>query len=214
MAEASIAAPPGINRREFLFYVWGASLALFTAQATGLIIWFMLPRFREGEFGGLFPLENIRDILPSLNSAPVNNAKGRFWLVNVDSSQPNDLMYKANEDPAEGVRGVAAIYTVCTHLGCIYAWNSATNRFECPCHGSKFRLDGRRIETPAPRDLDRFKILAYDADDTLIAESEQDSKGGWMPLVLPDNAVRIRIDTGNRKDGSITTPLCTIQGSC
>ena len=56
------------------------------------------------------------------------------------------------------ISGVAAIYKVCTHLGCIYKWNDASNRFECPCHGSKYRLDGRRIQSPAPVDLDRFEM--------------------------------------------------------
>lgn len=213
MAEATVATTPGINRREFLFYIWGASLALFTAQATGLIVWFMLPRFREGEFGGLFPVENIKNVLPPVNNPPVNNAEGRFWLVNLDSNQPNDLMYQATGDPTEGIRGVAAIYTVCTHLGCIYAWNTANNRFECPCHGSKYRLDGRRIEVPAPRTLDRFKIIAYNDADEAIAESQL-VDNFYQPLVLPDETVRIRVDTGARKDGPDTQPLCEIFGTC
>lgn len=30
----------GITRREFLYYIWGASIALLAAQTVGLLIWF------------------------------------------------------------------------------------------------------------------------------------------------------------------------------
>ena len=136
---------PSAPRREFLYYIWTASLALFAVQFTGLLVWFMLPRFREGEFGGTFTLPI--DTLPDVNAPPFNFPDGRFWLVNLNDENPNELMFEA---PGDGtIIGAAAIYKVCTHLGCIYAWTPANGRFECPCHGSKYRLDGRRIEAPA-----------------------------------------------------------------
>lgn len=190
----------GISRREFLYYIWGASIAIYTAQFSGLIIWFAIPRIREGEFGGVFPLP--ADRVPEPNAAPVDFAEGRFWLVNLDSSQPNDLMYQAS-DEAQPIQGIAAIYKVCTHLGCIYSWNNATNRFECPCHGSKYRLDGRRIASPAPRDLDRFKVtLSLANGDTL--ESEEGPGGQYLPIQVPSGAeiVELRIDTGDLASGT------------
>lgn len=45
----------------------------------------------------------------------------------------------------------------CTHLGCAYAWNVEADRFECPCHGGKFRADGARISGPPKRPLDQFE---------------------------------------------------------
>ena len=50
------ASADNLTRREFLYYIWGASIALFVVEFTGLMVWFMLPRFREGEFGGTFTL--------------------------------------------------------------------------------------------------------------------------------------------------------------
>lgn len=209
-AAASVSAGSnGMTRREFLYYIWGASIALLTAQSAGLLVWFLIPRFREGEFGGKFPVS--LDTLPTTNTEPVNVPEGRFWLVNLDTSQPNELMYEA---PDEGpIKGVAAIYKVCTHLGCIYAWTPANNRFECPCHGSKYRLDGRRVESPAPRTLDRFKIEAVDANGAILAESEI-VDDFYQPLVLPADTASLNVDTGSRKKGPSQALLCSFSGSC
>jgi len=32
---------------------------------------------------------------------------------------------------------------VCTHQGCLLKANEAASRFDCPCHGAAFALDGR-----------------------------------------------------------------------
>lgn len=217
MATATITAATtednktGINRREFLYYVMGASIALFSAEMTGLIIWFLIPRFRDGEFGGRFPTELA--IVPDVNQPPVANDEGRFWLVNLDVDQPNQF-YSAADESDTGLKGVAAVYKVCTHLGCIYGWNENTNRFECPCHGSKYRLDGRRIESPAPRTLDRFQVIALDANGTELASSDEDADGQWLPLVLPEGTTQIAVDTGAKKEGSALKLICEIEGAC
>lgn len=213
MANAAVDADVksgGISRREFLYYIWGASIALYAAQFTGLLVWFLIPRFREGEFGGIFPVD--LDLVPEINAPPVNVPEGRFWLVQLDTDDPNERMYLAS-DETEPIKGVAAIYKVCTHLGCIYAWTPANQRFECPCHGSKYRLDGRRIESPAPRTLDRFMLQAVNAAGEVIAESEL-VDDFYKPLVLPEGTAGINIDTGARKRGPSDTLLCDFAGNC
>lgn len=44
----------------------------------------------------------------------------------------------------------------CPHLGCAYDGDPAQMDFACPCHGSKFALDGRVAAGPAQRPLDRY----------------------------------------------------------
>jgi cytochrome b6-f complex iron-sulfur subunit len=61
--------------------------------------------------------------------------------------------------------GFYAVSAVCTHLGCITQWKPDQDQIACPCHGSKFKLDGTKIEGPAPRPLPHFSI-------TLTADGE------------------------------------------
>ncbi|MEM7802170.1 MAG: Rieske 2Fe-2S domain-containing protein [Chloroflexota bacterium] len=190
---------PGISRREFLYYIWTASIALYTAEFLGLIIWYAIPIIPEGEFGGPFPINSSR--IPGKNEPPANFADGRFWIVNVDTNQPNNLM-RAAEDELEPIVGILALYKVCTHLGCIYPWNEVAERFVCPCHGSQYRLDGRRIASPAPRTLDRFKIDITFVDGT-TESSGIDSNGQYAPIEVEGREIEdIIIQTGQRVDGA------------
>ena len=132
-----------MNRREFLTYAWGAAAGLLLLEAGAGIYFFMYPRFRAGEFGGVFFI-GPEASLPPPDAAPVPYTAGKFWLVTTPENEPR------------------ALYMVCTHLGCLYKWAQSNNRFECPCHGSKFSHDGYYIEGPAPRSLDTFLVEVVD----------------------------------------------------
>jgi cytochrome b6-f complex iron-sulfur subunit len=166
------ARPPGppMSRREFLNYAWGAALGVVLVEAGVATYMFAMPRFKEGEFGGIFPL-GTGSSMPPVEGPPVRNLDGQFWLSN-------------------DVDGVRALYRVCTHLGCIYEWKDQTFRFECPCHGSKFVKDGQFIEGPAPRSLDQFKMQKLVNGQVV----EETTTGGQALTVDP--AAAYVVDTG------------------
>jgi cytochrome b6-f complex iron-sulfur subunit len=164
-----------VNRQEFLNLAWLASLGFLTISVSGITVLFSYPRFREGEFGGIFNLGPVAN-LPEVGSSPENFPKVKFWLSNTED-------------------GLFALYKVCPHLGCLYAWNDQEFKFICPCHGSQYEVDGDYILGPAPRSLDYFVIRIEDENGNLLAESSPD--GG--PVTVPDNPnAIIRIDTGDK----------------
>ena len=48
---------------------------------------------------------------------------------------------------------IHALHARCTHMGCFVAFNTAERTWDCPCHGSRFALDGTVIEGPATEPL-------------------------------------------------------------
>jgi cytochrome b6-f complex iron-sulfur subunit len=190
-----------LSRREFLYYLWGASTAVFLAGAGGATIWFALPRFREGEFGGKFTLSI--DQIPGPDSAPKEFAEGRFWLVNIGPAVEADPR-RPSVYPQQ--TGVKALYKVCVHLGCLYKWVDTNDRFECPCHGSKYLKSGARIDGPARRNLDVFIVEAVDDSGTVLGRTEP-AMGTLegTALQIPPQATALRIDTGRRIDGALNS---------
>ncbi|MBI5415859.1 MAG: ubiquinol-cytochrome c reductase iron-sulfur subunit [Candidatus Omnitrophica bacterium] len=76
---------------------------------------------------------------------------------------------------------IYALSTVCTHLGCTPNWLESDAKFKCPCHGSGFYKTGINFEGPAPRPLERFKIMLDDEGQIVIDKTKkfQQEKGEW-----------------------------------
>jgi len=49
--------------------------------------------------------------------------------------------------------GFCALSAVCTHLGCVTRYRPDDAIIACPCHGSRFSLEGEVLSGPAPRPL-------------------------------------------------------------
>jgi Rieske Fe-S protein len=135
-----------ITRRNFVKIVWfgAASSSLFgkawLATATAA------PSAATVGGTGVLHL-NISDF-PALQSAngsvslSVTNNIGVFYPLLVNRGTGNQFF---------------ALSTRCTHLGCVVPpFSSAFGASVCPCHGSRYSIDGTVIGGPAPASLSRY----------------------------------------------------------
>ena len=72
-------------------------------------------------------------------------AKGEAAILKLDGKN-----VAAFRDEAGALHAVSA---VCTHMGCLVGWNETDRTWDCPCHGSRFALDGGVIHGPAVKPL-------------------------------------------------------------
>lgn len=74
-------------------------------------------------------------------------------------------------------KGLHAISSVCTHLGCIV--NITEWGFQCPCHGSRYNQNGKVIGGPAPRNLSWYEI-SKDIDGSLVVDASKEVPAGTV----------------------------------
>ena len=156
---------PLMGRRGWMGLAWGA----FTAATAGCLAAtgrFMFPNVLNE------PPQQFAIGFPEDYGEGVDERfKDRFgvWIVRTD----NDFTHEAS--------GFYALFSVCTHLGCTPNWLSAENKFKCPCHGSGFRPTGINFEGPAPRPLERTRIVRAEDGQILVDKSRkfQQELGQW-----------------------------------
>jgi glycine/D-amino acid oxidase-like deaminating enzyme/nitrite reductase/ring-hydroxylating ferredoxin subunit len=51
-----------------------------------------------------------------------------------------------------------AVSAVCTHMGCLVKFNEAERSWDCPCHGSRFGVDGQVLDGPAITPLEPIRL--------------------------------------------------------
>jgi cytochrome b6-f complex iron-sulfur subunit len=131
-----------MDRRSFLSKAWKAGFGVLSLASLVTVWGFIKPPV----VAGLAALVRTvaPDAVPAVGVLEVPEARG--YLVNVDGD-------------------ITALSEVCPHLGCRVPFVDANNRFECPCHGSKFTREGVYIEGPAPRGMD---ILATEVVEGVI----------------------------------------------
>jgi Rieske Fe-S protein len=52
-----------------------------------------------------------------------------------------------------------AFSATCTHLDCTVQYRKDMGLIWCACHNGKYDLNGRNIDGPPPRPLDKFKVV-------------------------------------------------------
>jgi cytochrome b6-f complex iron-sulfur subunit len=151
----------GVTRRQVLNRGIVTSFSLILATFGGASLAFLWPTL-SGGFGSKIRAGKLEEILGEIEESgePFYLASGRFYI----NPYPKDAVPKAKAVQAysaviEGYeQGIVALYQKCVHLGCRVPWCSASQWFECPCHGSQYNRVGEKKGGPAPRGLDRFAV--------------------------------------------------------
>ncbi len=98
----------------------------------------------------------------------------------VDAGKPDEYpLDSVTLDPQTGIyvvhskEGFYALSATCTHLGCLTAYKPDLGIIACPCHGSKFRKDGTKIEGPAPKPLPWLRMWLSDDGNLMVDRSAQ-----------------------------------------
>ena len=149
-------AQMAVSRRQFLNRAWTASFVAFLGFFGMSTLSFLWPKLTGG-FGTEITAGDHADLLKEIGPPdymPKFVAEGRFWLVAYEGSGDSPVYLTIGAKEA----GMQALYRKCVHLGCSVPHCSKSMLFECPCHGSKYRLTGEYFGGPAPRGLDRFPI--------------------------------------------------------
>jgi menaquinol-cytochrome c reductase iron-sulfur subunit len=151
-------APEQPERRDFLTktaaVAIGAVAALVPAGA-GLVTVFDPLRRRSTASGAV--------LVTTLSALP-NDGKPRRFQIIADRA---DAWNKFPQVPIGAVylrrleeTKVEALNVTCPHAGCPVEFKEGTQSFLCPCHDSKFKLDGTLADahSPSPRGLDTLTV--------------------------------------------------------
>jgi len=136
--------PPAVarSRRDFMADV---ILSVGTALGLGGLAF----RFVEYLYPVILPIKLIEVPAGSVSEIPPDGVR----LVHLPEGAV--MLEKTDNE-------VRALSAICTHLGCIIAWQPKTKEFVCPCHGGKYDLNGNVTFGPPPRPLDKLQVKVRD----------------------------------------------------
>ncbi|MET9730146.1 FAD-dependent oxidoreductase [Streptomyces sp. NPDC006458] len=147
---------------------WGLSGGIMAGQLIGDLV-----EGRAVEWAGLYDPRRLVSVVREGGSLLTHQAHVAKHFVgdrlpSVTSPSPEDLApgdgavlrvgghrCAVHRDDSGQLHAVSAR---CTHLGCLVAFNRAEQAWECPCHGSRFAPDGRILQGPAVRPLEKRDI--------------------------------------------------------
>jgi|SRR5215510_12926299 len=151
MAEA--AAPKTYTRRTFLGW-WMASLLTATV-VTGLapILVYLWPAPPKSQKKGSItismatPIDKLEEGTATQILAPSSPNSAFIMADGGGDNAAGDLAFAAFVVKTNGK--VEVLAQNCSHLGCSVAFNKDKGSLDCPCHGSRFHLDGSVLHGPA-----------------------------------------------------------------
>src|SRR5437867_3646160 len=172
------------TRRTFLGW-WMSSLLTATVVAGGLpILVFLWPAPPKDQKKGKIKIQLTKSIDQLANGdavkfdAPKNPNSAFIMADGGGDNAAGDLAFGgfAVKDE-QGKMHVLAIN--CSHLGCSIALNETDKSFDCPCHGSRFHLDGSVRHGPASAPLSNL-TWEQDNSDPSKTDIQNSVYLGWL----------------------------------
>ena len=146
------AKPAGPTRRAFLRWLGGLTVVSTAAMILTPIVGFLVPSSTgRAAGGGKTLVGTTADIPPGAGKVVAVGSKPAI-VINTD-------------------QGVKAYSAICTHLGCVVAWNNMIGVIQCPCHDGHFNpATGAVVSGPPPAPLPPVTV-SVEGDQIYLTES-------------------------------------------
>jgi cytochrome b6-f complex iron-sulfur subunit len=125
-----------MGRRDFLITVGSGSVGVVAA---GSVLW---------TYKYLFP-NTLLEPPMMFNAGPVERYR---------EGVSSELVGDQRVFVVRRQNNLYALVAICTHLGCVPPWRQSEGLFHCPCHGSKFSVEGDVLRGPAREPLYRAPV--------------------------------------------------------
>ncbi|WP_447983716.1 QcrA and Rieske domain-containing protein [Nitrospira sp. Nam74] len=152
--ETGLSTPIGTRRRFFKWVTAAAMSLVGFGLGIPLVGYVISPAFKRREQSWV-EIGKVEDL-------PVQEPTQLSYVATVRDGYMESSVHKAMWAVKMDNSDVTAFSPQCTHLGCGYRWDDSNRKFECPCHGSVFDLNGAVLGGPAPRPLDRLPVKIDD----------------------------------------------------
>jgi cytochrome b6-f complex iron-sulfur subunit len=131
---------------------------------------------------GVASLSTLRYFFPNVLFEPPQTFKAGFPEEFIAGLVDNRFKESYGVFMVRDETSLYALKAVCTHLGCTPNWLDAELKFKCPCHGSGFYMSGINFEGPAPRPLERYRIVMAEDGQILVDKTRiyREEKGEWQ----------------------------------
>ena len=117
------------------------------------------PLFAESGGGKFYPITTLASLSEKPQKFTIVDDKVDAWMTLPQQKIGTLFLRKVGDS-------VLALHSLCPHAGCMIQSGNKTNPqtgadeelFYCPCHAAFFDLNGKRLDTVAPRDMDSLEV--------------------------------------------------------
>ena len=152
---------PDSPRRDFLKVSVAAGIGACAvgAPVCAAVRLVTAPVFANGMGGKFYPITTLASLTEKPQKFTIVDDKTDAWMTLPQQKIGTLFLRKMGN-------AVQALHSLCPHAGCmIQAGNKPNPKtgtteelFYCPCHAAFFDLDGKRLDTVAPRDMDSLEV--------------------------------------------------------